>query len=362
ALRTPKRPGDSMIDIPALRAQFPALQRRPDGPTPIFLDGPGGTQTPRCVIDAIVHYLSTCNANHGGVFATSRQSDEILHGAHAAVADFLNAPSLDEVIFGPNMTTLTFQLSRVLAQTWKPGDEIMVTRLDHDANVRPWVLAARDAGAAVRWIDIHPEDCTLDLETARRQLGARTRLLAVGAASNAVGTINDVATLVRWAHDAGALTFVDAVHFAPHGPTDVQAWGCDFLAFSPYKVFGPHAGVLWGRRALLEEMPGYKLMPASDALPHRWMTGTQNHQAIAGVAAAIQCLGEIGGPQHSANRRARLRTAMTAIQHYERDLATRLLAGLAKCPHFKVWGITDQRRVDERVPTISITHPRHDAQ
>ncbi|MCI0464774.1 MAG: cysteine desulfurase-like protein [Gemmataceae bacterium] len=343
-----------MFDVPSLRRQFPALNVPRQGHLPIFLDGPGGTQVPQRVIDAIAHYLSSCNANHGGVFATSRESDAILRSAHEAVADLLNAPSPDEVIFGPNMTTLTLHLSRSLARTWRPGDEVLVTRLDHDANVAPWVLAARDAGSTVQFCDIHPEDCTLDLDDLKRRLTARTRLVAVACASNAVGTINDVQTIGRLAHDAGALVFLDAVHYAPHAPMDVQAWGCDFLACSAYKFFGPHVGILWGRRALLEELPAYKVRPASNTLPDRWMTGTQNHEGLAGVVAAIDYLADIGGAS-SSDRRARLRAALTAIAAYEGDLGRRLLDALAERSRFKVWGITDPARQARRVPTIALT-------
>jgi cysteine desulfurase family protein (TIGR01976 family) len=327
-----------MFDVVSLRRQFPALERAGDT---IFLDGPGGTQVPQGVIDAVVYYLTTCNANHGGLFDTSRASDKILHQAHLAVADLLNAPSPDEVVFGANMTTLTLHLSRALARTWRPSDEVLVTRLDHDANVSPWVLAARDAGA------------TLDLDDLRRHLGPRTRLVAVACASNAVGTINDVRTIARWAHEAGAHVFLDAVHYAPHGPIDVQAWDCDFLACSAYKFFGPHVGILWGRRELLTELPAYKLRPASDALPDRWMTGTQNHEGIAGVTAAVDYLA--ANASDAADRRHRLRTALTAIQAYEAELSRRLLRGLAERPRFKVWGITDLERVSARVPTVSVT-------
>jgi cysteine desulfurase family protein (TIGR01976 family) len=348
-----------MIDVSSARAQFPALHVRRDGRTPIFLDGPGGTQVPQRVIDAMVRYLSTCNANHGGVFATSRESDAVLHGAHEAVADLLNAPSPDEVVFGANMTSLTFQLSRALARTLRPGDEVVVTRLDHDANITPWVLAARDAGAAVRWVDVRPEDCTLDLDDLRRQLGPRTRLVAVGCASNAVGTVNDVPAITRLAHAVGALVFLDAVHYAPHGPMDVQEWGCDFLACSTYKFFGPHVGILWGRRALLGEWPAYKVRPAPEALPGRWMTGTQNHEGLAGVTAAVDYLADLAPPTPgSPARRDRLRVAMSSVRAYEADLARRLLAGLAERPQFKVWGITDPDRLAGRVPTVSVTHAR----
>jgi cysteine desulfurase family protein (TIGR01976 family) len=353
-----------MFDVHALRRQFPALNRARDGRLPIFLDGPGGTQVPQRVLDALVAYLTTCNANHGGVFATSRESDRVLQAAHEAAADLLNAPAADEVIFGPNMTTLTFHLSRSLARTWGPGDEVLVTRLDHDANVTPWALAARDAGATLRTCDVRPEDCTLDLDDLRRQFGPRTRLVALGCASNAVGTVNDVRTAARWAHEAGALVFLDAVHYAPHAPIDVQAWGCDFLACSAYKFFGPHVGILWGRRELLERLPAYKVRPAPDDLPGRWMTGTQNHEGLAGVVAAVEYLRELGGAPADGpdDARRRLRAGLAAVQAYEAGLSARLLAALAQRPRFKVWGITDPRRLAWRVPTVALTTADRPAQ
>ena len=277
-----------MLDFSTLRAQFPGLHPQRDGRTPIFFDGPAGTQVPQRVIDAMVHYLTHCNANHGGLFATSVESDRILNDAHQAMADLINAPSPSEIVFGNNMTSLTFHLSRSIAKVLKPGDEVMVTRLDHDANVSPWTLAARDAGATIRWIDIHREDCTLDLDTFRKQLSNKTKFVAVGLASNGVGTINDVATITKEAKRAGAMVFLDAVHFAPHGPIDVQALGCDFLACSAYKFFGPHVGILWARRELLESLPCYKVRPSPNDLPGKWMTGTQNHEGIAGALAAVE--------------------------------------------------------------------------
>jgi len=307
-----------MFPVSSLRSQFPVLNAIREGRSPIFLDGPGGTQVPQQVIDAIVHYLRTCNANHGGVFRTSRESDAIVHAAHEAVADLLNAPSVEEIVFGPNMTTLTFHLSRAIGRTLKPGDEVLVTRLDHDANVSPWGLTARDAGATVKRVDIHPEDCTLDMEDFKKQLGSRTRLVALTCASNGVGTVNDVKTLTRLAHEVGAWVFLDAVHYAPHGLIDVQDWGCDFLACSAYKFFGPHIGILWGKRKLLAELPAYKVRPSSNALPDRWMTGTQNHECLAGVAAAVDYLAQIEAGSGSASRRARLCSAMSAIRSYER--------------------------------------------
>lgn len=344
-----------MLDAASLRQQFPALSEMYHGRTPIFLDGPAGTQVPRRVIDAIANYLTRSNANHGGVFATSIESDRILDAAHHAVADFLNAPSPDEIIFGANMTTLTFALSRTLAKTWKPGDEILVTRLDHDANVTPWVLAARDAGAAVKYVEINPHDCTLNLDSFRAQLSERTKLVAVGLASNVAGTINPVAQIAAETKRVGATVFVDAVHFAPHGPIDVVALGCDFLACSAYKFFGPHVGILWGHRALLETLPAYKVRPAPNELPGRWMTGTQNHEGIAGVAACIDYLAEIGRGLGVTGRRAELRTAMNAIQDYERSLAKLMLAGLLEMPRFRIHGIRDVGRLEERVPTFIIT-------
>jgi cysteine desulfurase family protein (TIGR01976 family) len=341
-----------MFDAAPLREKFPALQRTVNGRTPVYLDGPGGTQVPRRVIDAMVCYLENCNANRGGPFTTSRESDRILDEAHAAVADLLGAASPDEVVFGQNMTTLTLHLSRSIGRTLRPGDVVLVTRLDHDANVRPWVLAARDAGAEVRFVDVRPEDCTLDLDDLRRQLDARVRLLAVTCASNAVGTLNDVKAITRRAHEAGAKVFLDAVHYAPHGPIDVQDWGCDFLACSAYKFFGPHVGILWGRRELLEELPAYKVKPAPEELPGRWMTGTQNHEGLAGVVAAVEYLAGLGA---GATRRQRLLSALTAVRRYEAGLAGRLLDGLAARPRFKVWGVTQRDRLAGRVPTVSIT-------
>jgi cysteine desulfurase family protein (TIGR01976 family) len=341
-----------MIDFSSLRAQFPGLNQQRDGHTPIFLDGPAGTQVPQRVIDAMVHYLTHCNANHGGAFATSQESDGITDAAHLAMADLLNAPSPAEIIFGNNMTSLTFHLSRSVSKVLKPGDEVMVTRLDHDANVSPWILSARDAGATVRWIDIHREDCTLNLDSFRKQLSGKTRFVAAGLASNGVGTINDVAAITKEAKRAGAIVFLDAVHYAPHGPIDVQALGCDFLACSAYKFFGPHVGVLWGRRELLEMLPCYKVRPAPADLPGKWMTGTQNHEGLAGVSAAVDYLADLapGGP-----RQARLRQALAAIQQYEQTLSKNLLTGLAARPRFRVLGVRDVNRLQERVPTVSIT-------
>lgn len=342
------------------REQFPALKRELDGKPVVYLDGPAGSQVPQCVIDAIAGYLVECNANHGGRFATSRESDAMLARAHEAVADLLGAKDAGATVFGANMTSLTFAFSRSLAREWKSGDEVVVTRLDHDANVNTWAMAARDVGAKVRYVSFRPGDCTLDLDELRAALGPRTRLVAVGCASNAVGTINPIAEIVRMSHDAGALVFLDTVHYAPHALVDVETWGCDFLACSAYKFFGPHVGILWGRPELLRRLVPYKVRPAADDLPDRWMTGTQSHEGIAGTLAAVEYLASLGRRCEPAadNRRAALAAAYRAISRHENQLCRQLLAGLARIPDVKVWGITDAARLDDRVPTVSITHGR----
>jgi cysteine desulfurase family protein (TIGR01976 family) len=343
------------------RRQFPALSRRVGERLAVFLDGPGGTQVPQRVIEAVSNTLAHHNANQCGLFATSQEADRMIAAAQRGLCDFLGADDPRTIVFGQNMTSLTLALSRSLARTWKPADEIVVTRLDHDANVSPWVLAARDAGATVRWAGIRSEDCTLDLDELRRLINERTRLVAVGAASNATGGINPVRDIADWAHAVGAKVFVDAVHYAPHGLIDVQAWGCDFLACSAYKFFGPHIGVLWGRRELLESLDAYKVRPAPLESPYKWMTGTQSHEAIAGTLAAVDYLADLGrllSASDSLTRRAALREAYREIGLYERQLAGQLLAGLATNPDVQVFGITDPQRLDERFATVSFTHDR----
>ena len=342
------------LDVTWVRAQFPALAQEVNGRTAIFFDGPGGTQVPQRVIDAMCDYLARSSANTHGAFATSRRSDEIIAGAHAAVADLLGCAA-DEVVFGPNMTTLTFALSRAFGRDLKPGDEIVVTRLDHDANVAPWV-ALEERGAVIRFADINVEDCTLDMEGLKNLINARTRLIAVGYASNALGTINDVAEVVRLAHAVGALVFIDAVHYAPHGPIDVRALNCDFLVCSPYKFFGPHSGALYGRREHLARLRPYKVRPAPDEPPDRWETGTQNHEGLAGVAAAIDYLAELGwqATPAVATRRAALLAAFDVIRPYERSLAERLISGLLAIPGLTFYGLRDPARFACRVPTCAI--------
>ena len=342
------------LDVDSCRRQFPGLARLVNGHPAAFLDGPGGSQVPRMVIDAVADCLAHRNANDGGAFATSREAGAVVSAARQAVADLLGAADPAEVVFGMNMTTLTFALSRALARTWRPGDEVVVTRLDHDANVSPWVLAAADAGAVVKFLDIDPEDCTLRLDLLPGLLSERTKLVAVGLASNAVGTVNPVREIADAAHKVGALVFVDAVHAVPHLSVDVAELGADFLACSPYKFFGPHLGVLWGRRNLLEELPAYKVRPAPDSGPGRWMTGTPSFEAIAGTRAAVEYLASIGGG--GADRRAALAAGYEAIHAHEILLASQFLEGLARLPAWRAWGVADPARVGCRVSTFGLTH------
>lgn len=344
------------LDIAWIRAQFPALAQTVNDQPAVFFDGPGGTQVPQRVIDAIGNYLINANANTHGAFATSARTDAVIAEAHTAMADLLGCDP-DEVVFGPNMTTLTFAMSRAIGRELGPGDEIVVTRLDHDANVAPW-RALEERGVTVRMVDIDVEDCTLDMGDMARAITANTRLVAIGYASNAVGTINDVAEVVRMAHAVGALAYVDAVHYAPHGPIDVRALDCDFLACSPYKFFAPHMGALYGKRAHLERLQPYKVRPAGNNTPDRWETGTKNHEGLAGVAAAIDYLAELGrntgGVDATTSRRAALLAAMAAIRSYERDLAERLIIGLLAIPGLTFYGIREPERFGQRTPTVSI--------
>ncbi len=344
------------LDVDALRGEFPSLLLAQDGRPVVFLDGPGGTQVPQRVIDAVTDYYLTSNANDGGAFATSERADAMVREARAAVADLYGADSPDEIKFGYNMTTLTFHLSRSVGAHLAPGDEILVTTLDHEANISPWQAIARDRGLVVRRVEIRADDCTLDLDDLDAKLSPRTRLVAVGYASNAVGTINPVAEIARRAHAVGAWVYVDAVHFAPHGSIDVQAIGADFLVSSAYKWFGPHLGALWGRAQLLAELPHYKVRPAHDDFE----TGTPNLEGVAGTLAAVEYLASVGSRfgvgGGSTSRREQLVAAMAAIREQELDLARRLIGGLDAIPGVRIWGITDESRfAAERVPTVSIT-------
>ncbi|MFM8944451.1 MAG: cysteine desulfurase-like protein [Actinomycetota bacterium] len=338
------------LDPALLRPLFPALAREQGGRPVVFVDGPGGTQVPRSVIGAMVAYLERSNANTHGAFATSAETDVVIEGAHRAAADLLGADP-DEIVFGQNATSLLFAVSRAIGRTLAPGDEVVVTRLDHDANVRPWVRMAEDAGATVRWVDVREDDVTLDLASFDAALSDRTRVVAVTLASNAVGSTTPAAELARRAHAVGALVAMDGVHATPHRPIDVRALGADLLACSAYKFFGPHVGILFARRDLLAAWPAYKVRPATEDLPGRWETGTQNHEGYAGVTAAVDYLAALGT---GTDRRARLVDAMTRIADHEAMLAARFLDGLAARGDVRLWGIADPTRVGERTPTFAI--------
>jgi cysteine desulfurase family protein (TIGR01976 family) len=351
--------GPKALDSAWVRKQFPSLQTQVNGHTAAFLDGPAGTQVPQQVMDAIQKYLLHDNANTGGAFATSRRTDAMIAGARQAMADFFHCAA-DEVSFGQNMTTITFALSRAIGRELKSGDEVVITTLDHDANVAPW-RALEEKGVVVRQVDIRESDCTLDLDDLRHKLTNRTKLVAVGYASNAVGTINPVAEITRLAHAVGALVFIDAVHYAPHGAIDVKALDCDFLACSPYKFFGPHMGTLYGKREHLLRFSPYKVRPAPDALPDRWETGTQVQELIAGIAAAVDYLAELGRRHDPAakDRRAALLAAYRVTHEHEMALLAELMEGLLAIPGLRIFGINAFKRFNERCSTVSVRLDGH---
>jgi cysteine desulfurase family protein (TIGR01976 family) len=320
-----------------VRADFPVFERQIGGRSIAFFDGPGGSQVPRQVGDAVRDYLLMHNANTHGCFATSEETDATITRAREAMAAFLNAPSPREVAFGANMTTLAFHLSRSLGREWGPGDEVIVSQLDHQANVAPWRRMAEDRGMTVHVVPFCPERFTLDLDALERALSPRTRLVAVGAASNAIGTVNDVARVAQLARQAGALSFVDAVHYAPHRLPDVQAIGCDFLACSAYKFFGPHVGILWGRGEHLERLTPYKVPPASNDAPERWETGTLNHEGIAGTAAAVEWIASLG-EEPAIHLREALWGGYRMIEQHETRLFADLHAELSAIPGVRVYG------------------------
>jgi cysteine desulfurase family protein (TIGR01976 family) len=381
------------LDLVWVRAQFPSLAQTVNDSPPAFLDGPGGTQVPQRVIDAISNYLRGDNANTGGAYSTSRRTDAMIAEARSAMADFLHCAA-DEVAFGPNMTTLTYAMSRAIGRDLKAGDEIVVTRLDHDANVSPWLQIAEDRGVTVRWAEIHDEDCTLDLADLASKINWKTKLVAAGYASNAVGTISPVREIVQLAHKAGALAYIDAVHYTPHGLIDVASLDCDFLVCSTYKFFGPHMGVLFGKREHLQRLRPYKVRPNTNAIPNCWEWGTLNHECIAGIAACVDYIAELGrrasaaedgnkkdGNHHVGTaaldrpssearpvattmrgvsetgvteRRAAIEAAYQAIHEHERGLLDRIMTGLKKIPSLKIYGITDPARFDQRCSTLAI--------
>jgi cysteine desulfurase family protein (TIGR01976 family) len=347
------------LDLDWVRAQFPSLSQTVNGHPATFLDGPGGTQVPKRVIDAISNYLKRDNANTCGAYATSRNTDAMIAGARSAMADFLGCDP-DEVVFGANMTSLTFAISRPIGRELAAGDEIVLTHLDHDANVSPW-RALEERGVTIRMAEIHEDDCTLDTDDLARKITDRTKLVAVGYASNAVGTINDVKEIIRLAHQHGAMAYIDAVHYAPHGPIDVRALDCDFLVCSTYKFFGPHMGVLYGKREHLKRLEPYKVRANTNAVPNRWEWGTLNHECIAGIAACVEYLADLGrhvNPSAS-TRRAALLDAYEAIQKHERELLKHLIRGLVNIPGLKLYGISDLNRLEHRCPTIAVRIKGH---
>jgi cysteine desulfurase family protein (TIGR01976 family) len=355
----PHPAGRKSLDIAWVRQQFPSLQTQVNGQPAAFLDGPAGTQVPQQVIDAIQEYLLHDNANTCGAFATSRRNDAMIAGTRQEMADFFHCAP-DEVSFGQNMTSITFALARAIGRELNPGDEVIVTTLDHDANVAPW-RALEEKGVIVRQVDIRDADCTLDMDDLKRKLTKKTKLVAVGYASNAVGTINPVAEITRLAHSAGALIFVDAVHYAPHGAIDVEALDCDFLACSPYKFFGPHMGTLYGKREHLMRFAPYKVRPAPDALPDRWETGTQVQELIAGIAAAVTYLAALGRRHDPAaqDRRSALLAAYRVTHEHEMALLAKLLEGLQRINGLRIFGITNPARFDQRCSTVSVRLDGH---
>ena len=349
-----------VLDLAYIRSQFPSLAQTVNGHPAAFLDGPGGTQVPQRVIDAISAYLSHDNANTGGAYSTSRDTDAMIARARGAMADFLHCAA-DEVVFGPNMTTLTFAISRAIGRGLNPGDEILVTRLDHDANVSPWLAMAEDRGVTVRWAEIHDENCTLNIHDLASKINENTKLVAVGYASNAVGTINPVRVITRLAHAAGALCYIDAVHYGPHGLIDVALLDCDFLACSTYKFFGPHMGVLYGKRKHLSSLQPYKVRPNTNAIPNCWEWGTLNHECIAGIEACVEYIADLGrrARPEADTLRAAIEAAYSAIHEHERGLLERTIKGLKTIPRLKIYGITDPARFNDRCPTFAIRIEGH---
>jgi cysteine desulfurase family protein (TIGR01976 family) len=347
------------LDLAWVRSQFPALAQSINGNPAVFMDGPGGTQVPQRVIDAIADYLAHNNANTGGAFQSSRNTDRMIAEARSAMSDFLNCDA-DEIVFGANMTTLTFGMSRAIGRELGPGDEIVLTLLDHDANFSPW-KALEEKGVVIRTVAFNEKDCTLDMHDLKAKIGGRTRLVAVGYASNAVGTINDVAEVVRLAKQAGALSYIDAVHYAPHGSIDVRQLDCDFLACSTYKFFGPHMGVLYGKREHLKRLRPYKVRPNTNDIPNCWEWGTLNHECIAGIKACIDYWEELGRRAKPAvtTRRAAILAAHEAIHAHEQQMTAKMLAGLQAIPGLKLYGIINPQQFDNRCATFVVRIEGH---
>ena len=343
------------LDIDFVRSQFPALER--DG---IYFDNPGGSQVVRHSLDRIQDYLVNTNSNRGGAFSTSQASDAIIDQSRAAVASFINADRPEEIVFGPNMTSLTLSLSRSITGEFSASDEIIVTRLDHDANISPWLHVAAATGCQLHWIDFDRASGRLSMDQLESALNERTKLVAVGYASNALGTINPIAQICEMARSVGAWSYVDAVQYAPHQPIDVAALGCDFLVASAYKLFGPHLGFLYGRYELLDLLKAFKVRPAPENPPGKFETGTQNHEGIAGLLGVMEYLGQLGRRLGDDLRleleptyqgvELDLKAAMGAIMDYEHDLCGYLLNQLRELPEVQIYGPMD---LDNRVPTVS---------
>jgi len=359
AEQTASSSSTTALDLAWVRSQFPALAQSINGQPAVFLDGPGGTQVPQRVIDAIADYLALNNANTGGAYHTSRNTDRMIAEARSAMADFLNCDA-DEIVFGTNMTSLTFAMSRAIGRELGPGDEIVLTLLDHDANFSPW-KALEEKGVTIRTVKFNEDDCTLDMNDLAANIGKHTRLVAVGYASNAVGTINNVAEVVRLARQAGALSYIDAVHYAPHGPIDVRALDCDFLVCSTYKFFGPHMGVLYGKREHLKRLRPYKVRPNTDNIPNCWEWGTLNHECIAGIKACVDYWEELGrrAKPEVTTRRGAILAAHEAIHRHERTLMGKMIAGLLAIRGLKLYGISDPRRFENRCATIVVRIEGH---
>jgi cysteine desulfurase family protein (TIGR01976 family) len=356
---TAEQATSTALDLTWVRSQFPSLAQKVNGQPAVFLDGPGGTQVPQRVIDAISDYLARNNANTGGAYHTSRNTDRMIAEARAAMGDFLNCDA-DEVVIGPNMTTLTYAMSRALGREFGPGNEIVLTLLDHDANFSPW-KALEEKGVTIRTAKFNPADCTLDMHDLARKITSHTRLVAVGYASNAVGTINNVAEVVRLARQAGALSYIDAVHYAPHGPIDVRALDCDFLVCSTYKFFGPHMGVLYGKREHLKRLRPYKVRPNTNNIPNCWEWGTLNHECIAGIKACVDYWEKLGRRAKPAvsSRRAAILAAHETIHPHERAMTEKMIAGLLAIPGLQLYGISDPRRFEHRCATIVVRIEGH---
>ncbi|MCF7516186.1 cysteine desulfurase-like protein [Pseudoalteromonas sp. L23] len=343
------------MDLNQVRRQFPALMQSIGGAAPIFLDGPGGSQVPQSVLSAMSAYLGYFNSNLGGAFFSSDKTVSLMSEARQAVADLLNAPSADQIVFGANMTSLTFSFSRALSREWQAGDEVIVTNADHYSNVSSWRQAAEDKGATVHAVRINETDCTLDLAHFESLLNAKTKLVAVTYASNTTGSINDIKRIVEIAHQVGALVYVDAVHYAPHELIDVQGLDCDFLACSAYKFFGPHVGIVYGKREHLEGFTPYKVEPAKDIIPGRWETGTQSFEGLAGVVAAIDYIASLSEMSVDAPRREKLVEAFARTKAHEMQLSQHFLTRLAEFKKIKLFGIESRERLAERTPTFALT-------